>query len=58
MLSLVVEARPGEGGEPFLLKALDESGRQVAAVRVERPGTVQFFVPVESGGGFEGRANP
>jgi hypothetical protein len=26
-----------------------ESGRQVAAVRVERRGTVKLFVPVESG---------
>jgi hypothetical protein len=48
-LSLVVEPGPGVGGKPFLLKALDESGRQVAAVRVERRGTVKLFVPVESG---------
>ena len=49
LLSLVVEPGPGEGGKPFLLKALDESGRQVAAVRVERRATVKLFVPVESG---------
>jgi hypothetical protein len=48
-LSLAVEAGPGVGGQPFLLKALDESGRQVAAVRVEGRGTVKLFVPVESG---------
>jgi hypothetical protein len=47
--SLVVEPGPGVGGKPFLLKALDESGRQVAAVRVEGRGTVKLFVPVEAG---------
>lgn len=48
LLSLVVEPGPGEGGKPFLLKALDESGHQVAAVRVARRGTVKLFVPVVS----------
>jgi len=48
-LSLVVEPGPGAGGKPILLKVLDEAGRQVAAVRVERRGTVKLFVPIESG---------
>lgn len=48
-LSVVVEPGPGVGGNPFLLKALDQSGRQVAAVRVEGRGTVKLFVPVEGG---------
>lgn len=48
-LSLIVEPGPGVGGKPFLLKALDESGRQVAAVRVASRGTVLLHVPVEGG---------
>jgi hypothetical protein len=48
-LLLVVEPGPGVGFKAFLLRALDESGRQAAAVRVERRGTVQLFVPVEAG---------
>jgi hypothetical protein len=48
-LLLVVEPGPGVSGKPFLLKALDDSGRQVAAVRVARRGTVQLFVPVGDG---------
>lgn len=46
-VSLVVEPGPGVGGKPFLLKALDESGRQTAAVRVTGRGTVQLFVPAD-----------
>ena len=48
-LSLVVAPGPGIGGDSFLLKALDGSGRQVGAVRVEGRSTVKLFVPVEGG---------
>jgi hypothetical protein len=47
-LSLVVEPGPGVGGKPFLLKVLDESGRQTAAVRVTGRGTVQLFIHADS----------
>ena len=47
-LSLLVEPGPGVGG-PFLLKLIDLSGRQVAAVPVSRRETVKLFVPVEPG---------
>ena len=48
-LSLVVGPGPGVGGKAFLLQVLDESGRQVAAVRVARQGVVKLSVPVEGG---------
>lgn len=47
-LSLAVEAGPGVGGK-CLLKALDASGRQVAAVPIKGRQTVTLFLPVESG---------
>ena len=47
-LSLVVEAGPGVGGK-CLLKALDSTGRQVAAARVNGRAPVKLFVPVEAG---------
>jgi hypothetical protein len=43
-----VEAGPGVGGQ-CLLKALDVSGRQVAAVLVEGRKAVKLFIPVETG---------
>jgi len=46
-LTLVVEPGPGVGG-PFLLKALDSSGRQVAAALVSERERVTLFVPVEA----------
>jgi len=47
-VSLEVEAGPGVGRQ-CLLKALDASGRQVAAVLVEGRKTVSLFVPLETG---------
>ena len=47
-ISLLIEPGPGAGGR-FLLKALDASGKQVAAVPVEARGTVKLSVPVEAG---------
>ena len=47
-LSLAVEAGPGVGGK-CLLKALDASGRQAAAIPVKGRETVTLFLPVESG---------
>ena len=47
-VSLLVEPGPGLGGA-FLLQALDASGRRVDAVRVDRRGTVQLFLPAEAG---------
>jgi hypothetical protein len=48
-LKLVVAPGPGVAGKPFLLKALDESGHQIAAVRVDRKASVQIYIPVEGG---------
>jgi hypothetical protein len=47
-LSLAVEAGPGVGGK-CLLKALDASGRQVAAVPIKGRQTVTLFLRVEGG---------
>jgi hypothetical protein len=47
-VSMEVEAGPGVGGQ-CLLKALDVSGRQVAAVLVEGRKAVKLFIPVETG---------
>jgi hypothetical protein len=47
-LSVLGEPGPGVGG-PFLLKALDSSGRQVASVLLSRRETVKLFVPVYAG---------
>ena len=46
---LLVEPGPGFGGGAFLLKAFDVSGRQVAAVKVDRRKRVELPVPVEPG---------
>lgn len=46
-MSLLVEPGPGVGG-PFLLKAVDPSGRQIASARVNRRETVELFIPVEA----------
>lgn len=48
-LSMVVASGPGIGNRAFVLKVLDESGRQVNAVHVEKGGRVKFFLPVEAG---------
>jgi hypothetical protein len=48
-LSLTVAPGPGMGGKQLELKVLDESGKQVATVRIRRKGTVKFTVPVETG---------
>jgi hypothetical protein len=47
-VSMEVEAGPGVGGQ-CLLKALDDSGRQVAAVLVQGRKAVKFFIPAETG---------
>jgi hypothetical protein len=47
-LSLVVEPGPGVGGK-CLLKALDSTGRQVAAAQINRRAPVRLFLPVEAG---------
>jgi hypothetical protein len=47
-LILALEAGPGAGGK-CLLKALDASGRQVAATPVKERATATFFLPVEDG---------
>lgn len=46
-IGLLVEPGPGIGG-PFVLKALDSTGRQVAAVKVDKQTTVQLLVPAEA----------
>ena len=46
---LLAEAGPGMGSVSFLLKALDVSGRQVSAVKVDGRKTVELPVPVEPG---------
>jgi hypothetical protein len=48
-VSLLAEPGPGVAGKPFLLKALDSSGRQIGAVPVRGRETVKLFVPVEAG---------
>jgi hypothetical protein len=47
-LSLVVEPGPGVSGK-CLLKALDSTGRQVAAALIDRRDSVILFLPVEAG---------
>jgi hypothetical protein len=48
-LSMVVASGPGIGSRTFVVKVLDESGRQVNAAQVENRGRVKFFLPVEAG---------
>jgi hypothetical protein len=48
-LSMVVASGPGIGSRAFVLKVLDESGRQVSAAQVGNKGRVTFFLPVEMG---------
>jgi hypothetical protein len=46
-LSLTIEPGPGVGG-PFLLKALDSSGRQVASALIQKRETIRLFLPAEA----------
>jgi hypothetical protein len=47
-LSLAVEAGPGVGGK-CVLKALDSTGRQVAAVLIDARAAAILYLPVEAG---------
>jgi hypothetical protein len=48
-LSMVVAAGPGIGSRAFVLKVLDDSGRQVSAAQVESRSRLKFILPVEAG---------
>jgi hypothetical protein len=50
VVTLMLEPGPGAAGQPLLLRVLDESGRQVWAVVLDRRRTVQVPVPLKGGG--------